>query len=248
MNDVTISAVPFTRRTARELVDGTLAVTIHIEPMWRRSFMDLFPDIDMAGAMTPLTNEAAVQAHQDKCVPEKPPAPYGKEAQALWQAGFFYNKHVWKALGTDKEYLAWVIKLQPSCISGEYSEYHEDGSKYCIPCHVRRAGESGTAYQGEYAAVPMTNEEHKTQSEFGEAPCLHNHGILYQATVEAAMEWFDKKRMQYVSHWASERLKEVLGHDHLNEISPEEIRLWAEENNLTQYLPRLIKEYGQAYD
>lgn len=47
-------AIPFTRRTYKELVDGTLRVQIDIEPRHKADFQRLFPEVDMPGAMTPL--------------------------------------------------------------------------------------------------------------------------------------------------------------------------------------------------
>jgi hypothetical protein len=47
-------AVSGTRRTIKELVDGTLRVQIDIDREHRRDFLRLFPDIDMPIALAPL--------------------------------------------------------------------------------------------------------------------------------------------------------------------------------------------------
>ncbi len=48
------SAISGTRRTVRELVDGTLRVVIDVEPMHKAQFLKLFPEVDMPVAMVAL--------------------------------------------------------------------------------------------------------------------------------------------------------------------------------------------------
>lgn len=57
-----ITAVSGVRRQVRELVDGTLELKVHIDPRYRRAFLDLFPDIDMPIAIAPITPAAANSA------------------------------------------------------------------------------------------------------------------------------------------------------------------------------------------
>lgn len=52
MND--FSAIEGVRRQFKQLADGTLAVTIHIEPYRIEAFLSLFPEIDMPVALAPL--------------------------------------------------------------------------------------------------------------------------------------------------------------------------------------------------
>lgn len=51
------SAISFTRRAYREMADGTLRVQCDIDPQFKEAFLQLFPEIDMKGAMTPLVPE-----------------------------------------------------------------------------------------------------------------------------------------------------------------------------------------------
>jgi hypothetical protein len=77
------SAVSGTRRQMRELVDGTIEVKIHIDPMFRDAFLTLFPHIDMGVALAPLANGPAPQPEPASiCATEtQKPAPVspGKE-------------------------------------------------------------------------------------------------------------------------------------------------------------------------
>ena len=49
-----MGAVSGTRRTMKELVDGTIRVQIDIDPLQRAEFLRLFPSIDMPVALAPL--------------------------------------------------------------------------------------------------------------------------------------------------------------------------------------------------
>lgn len=91
-----------------------------------------------------------------------------------------------KAKGTDAEYQAWV-RLWPSCLSGAYSEVVHGIGK-CEFAHVRRAGESGTAYKGEYSGLPLTHEEHAMQHQKGES-------------VFCAPAWWDNQASKYLMMW-----------------------------------------------
>jgi hypothetical protein len=91
-----------------------------------------------------------------------------------------------RAKGTDKQFRAF-IQRQPSCISGRFSEY-VNGEGRCVAAHVRRAGESGTGHKGEFACVPLTNDEHLEQHQRGESAL-------------ASKEWFDRQRIKYLKMW-----------------------------------------------
>jgi hypothetical protein len=61
-----VDAVRGTRRTFRELVDGTLRVIIDIDPPHRADFLALFPSVDMPCALASLLPE-----HQQRKEPER---------------------------------------------------------------------------------------------------------------------------------------------------------------------------------
>lgn len=93
--------------------------------------------------------------------------------------------------GTDKQFREWVQR-QPSCLSGRFSEYLEDGTGRCIAAHVRRARDSGTAFKAEYSCVPLTHAEHLLQHQHGESALMPK-------------EWWDRKRLEYLQHWIMSR-------------------------------------------
>ncbi len=171
------------------------------------------------------TAEAAQQSAQEQTAAA---VDYGQEAKALRVSGFFRAPDVWAAIGTDAEFRAFIQRL-PSAVSGEWSEWMEGtGEGRCVAAHVRRAGEAGTAYKPPYACIPLTDAEHKRQ---------HQHG---ESSIEP-VEWWDKKRMEYVVMWGWKTLKGILGYQHWSEVPPVALREWAEKRDLAQYLPHLYQ-------
>lgn len=151
----------------------------------------------------------------------------GHYIAALYKSGFWFNPKVLAALGSDAEYVAW-IQRQPSCISGEFSEY-VNGEGRCVAAHVRRAVDSGTAYKAPYATVPLRqNEEHQIQHDKGESKF-------------GGKEFFDKKLAEYKAEWAHIQLRKKLNVEHLRYASIEQIREWAIKADVYAALPLVFK-------
>lgn len=151
----------------------------------------------------------------------------GHYIAALYKSGFWYNQKVLAALGSDAEYVAW-IQRQPSCVSGEFSEY-VNGEGRCVAAHVRRASDSGTAYKAPYATVPLRqNEEHQIQHDKGESKF-------------GGKEFFDKKLAEYKAEWAHIQLRKKLNVEHLRFASIEQIREWAIKADVYAALPLVFK-------
>lgn len=89
--------------------------------------------------------------------------------------------------GTDKQFRRWVNE-QPSCISGQFSEWH-DGIGYCEAAHVRLVKwGAGMGKKNEYACVPLTRSEHREQ---------HQRGYEYFAP----MDWWEEQSLKYLRLW-----------------------------------------------
>jgi hypothetical protein len=112
---------------------------------------------------------------------------------------------------TDTAYRAW-IQTQKSCITGNFSEYLEDGRKLCVAAHVRRAGTSGTGFKASFSCVPLTQTEHTYQHNHGELACLMKFSrdpqlictLKNASPFEAeriASEWFDTQVEKYRAMW-----------------------------------------------
>lgn len=92
---------------------------------------------------------------------------------------------------SDRKYLEW-IRRQPSCVSGQFSEY-VNGEGRCVAAHVRRAANSGVAYKPRYSCVPLTDAEHRLQHQKGESALGTKEFFDAQAAKYRAL-WFDEAR------------------------------------------------------
>lgn len=63
------TAISATRRQYKEMADGTLRVQIDVDPMFKRAFLELFPQIDMPVALAPL--EPTFEQKEPDPEPEK---------------------------------------------------------------------------------------------------------------------------------------------------------------------------------
>lgn len=214
-----MSALEATRRSYQELADGTLRVKIDVEPADKALFLRMFPDPGAPMAIAAL-----------KGLPDRPAAPtvhYGAEAKLLRLSGFCRAPAVWRAAGTDDAFRAW-IQRKPSWHSGKFSEYVE-GEGRCIAAHVRRVADgAGTGHKPDYACVPLTDAEHKTQ---------HAHG---ETALAPQAEW-DKARIQYVEDWCWDAIKTALGKASMADVPPAELLAWAQKRDVANYLPECYR-------
>jgi hypothetical protein len=113
---------------------------------------------------------------------------------------------------TDAAFRAW-IQTRPSCLTGDFSEYLEDGRRLCVAAHIRRAGYSGTAHKAPFSCVPLRQDQHLYQHQYGELACLAKFAKdpqLRRALTEAeeperfAKEWFDAQKARYYARWLEE--------------------------------------------
>lgn len=207
---------------AQTMADGSLRITIDLMPNDAVGAFTAFGSPGSPVAVARIQGEVALNETRPK--PRK--GPYGKFAKSLVASGFFKSPDVWKGIGTDKAFLAWV-RQQKSALSGVYGEYIDDVG-FCVPAHVRRVDlGSGTAIKPEYAAIPLTDKEHKR---------AHQHGD----SEIGDEDWWRRMRIKYVEKWAYEALKHQMGYDSYTDMPPSRLLEWAEARELTQYLPFAI--------
>ena len=174
---------------ARTMADGTLRVQIDISPADAIGAFSAFGAPGSPVALARIQNEAALDADREKV--EK---PWGAEAQALYKSSFFRTPDVWKAIGTDEEYLDWV-RQQPSAKSGAKHYDPDTGKSGCVAAHVRRVEHgSGTAIKPPFSAIPLTWHEHQESHQRGDS-IIGNEA------------WWEKMRIKYVHLWCWETAK-----------------------------------------
>jgi hypothetical protein len=92
-----MDAISGTRRTAKQLVDGTWAVTVHIDPSCSSDFLRLFPNVDMPVALAPLTLD--FEQKQEKGGPLAKLAGQWCSDAGFWK--FLATKHNWQCGSSD---------------------------------------------------------------------------------------------------------------------------------------------------
>lgn len=208
------------------MADGSLRVQVDIRPEDAQKAFKLFGTPGSAVALARLEDDVAVE-HERPGKPKK--GPFGEFAQALVRSGFFRAPKIWENIGTDEEFLEWVRK-QKSAYSGKHDFDPLEGMEYCVAAHVRHVEHgSGTAIKPPYSAIPLTDYEHRE---------AHQHGDSKLGD----REWWDKKRIKYVSQWAYETLKEKMGYDSYTEMAPHRLVAWAKQRELDGMLPIIFHQ------
>jgi hypothetical protein len=212
------SAVTGTRKQIKEMADGTVRVAIDIDPEFKKTFMTEFGEID-----TKVVIALMVPEHR-MIQQESQQSNDGKFYQTLHKVGFFIVPAVCQAVGTDDQFLDWMRK-HPRSATGKLAG-GESGP--IVPAHVRRvANGSGTGVKPPFSAIPLTDQEHRLQHQKGES-AVHTDG----------KEWFDKKRVQYLTEWVKSRLYEHFNIESLTELPAADFIAWAKFNNLMNYIPQ----------
>ena len=215
--------------SSRTMVDGTLRISIDIEPNDAKAAFAHFGTPTTLVAIVRMKAGEAPEQQQQKEMP-KTAGPWGDHARTLKLSSFFRTPAVWEAVGTDDQYLEWV-KRQPSAKSGEFSEFHDDGNAYCVPAHVRRVAHgSGTGIKPPYSAIPLTNKEHQLTHTQGDS-AIGNEA------------WWQERRIKYVELWCWETLKAHFGEDSWTKIHPAWLIDWAQTNNLISHVPLQIRNW-----
>jgi len=184
---------------------------------------------------------------------KKEKGEWGHEVRDLHQSGFFKNPKLWKIIGTDQQYQEFTRKRR-CIVTGGFDWDGEKGVERTEFAHVRRAGDSGTAYKPEFSGVPLVSEIHRLQHNGGETAAydkyLVRRGIDSGGVVTEtnAREWFEKKALENVEKWAHERLLiklnewiETFGQskvDSLTKIEPHYLLSWAATKNIINNLPK----------
>lgn len=200
----------------RTMADGTIRVTLELSPgQDRAAALAIASDVGATVAVARLHDHAAMEATRPKDSVDSALGRYGEQAKLLKLSGFFRTPAVWKACGTDDEFLAW-IRQQPCSVTG---------ARPAEAAHVRRVADgAGTAIKPEYSAIPLCREMHQRQHQEGES-------------VLGGPEAVDRKRIRHVEQWAWDACKAQLGYESMADVPPGELRSWAAKRGLMHCLP-----------
>lgn len=212
MTDAAILRGSFVRM--QTMADGTPRLIIDLPQTTLRQLSELELDPGAPIAIARLTQESSLQQSQKAAQ-----AIYGAEAKALRLSSFFRTPDVWRAIGTDAEFLAW-LRLQKCCAPKGY----QCGGDV-VAAHVRRVSEgAGTGIKPPYCAVSLCDAHHRI---------AHQHGD----SALGDREWWDMERVNHVQSWAWESLKTQLKYEHWNQVPPHVLIEWAMQHGVQSLLP-----------
>jgi hypothetical protein len=212
------SAIIGAMTLAKRFKDGTFRFQIDVSGEHEELIGSLFMGVDMPVAIARLTLEAAQQTAQQQAQ-----ALYGEEAKALRLSAFFRTPDVWRAIGSDEEFLAWLRRQL--CAAPDQSGCGGD----VVAAHVRRVSEgAGVGIKPPYCAIALCHAHHCDAHQFGDSRL-------------GTREWWGRQRIEHVQQWAWESLKQQLGYAHWNQVNPRVLRDWAEQHGIELLLPNLYR-------
>jgi len=162
MNQNEAIAVSGTRRSMKELVDGTIRVQIDIDPMYRELFFRLFGQIDMPVAIAPMVINSPIQSplHEELRESEK---TLNYLAQSMHKDGYFRNPKLWAAMEEKGIYSQQMhkeyVQSLPCCgiKFARHIECHGD----VVMHHVKTSANSGVGIKPlHWYGVPLCATGH----------------------------------------------------------------------------------------
>jgi hypothetical protein len=171
-----------------------------------------------------------VTATEPAAPEKKQKGPFSENAKRLRLSSFFRTPTVWRAIGTDEEFLEWVRACKSGCVAKRTSEATGECSGEVVAAHVRRVADgAGVGVKPKYAAVPLCARHHALQHAQGESAV-------------APKEQWDKWRIETVAEWAWQTLKASFGYDSWANVPPERLALWCKEHLLEREYDRTMAE------
>jgi len=179
-----------------------------------------------------------------KAKAKKEKGEFGHEVRDLHQSGFFKNPKLWEIIGTDQQYQEFTRKRR-CIVTGGFDWDGKKGVERTEFAHVRRAGDSGTAFKPKFSGIPLVHEIHRLQHNGGETAAydkyLVRRGIDSGGVVTetAAREWFEKKAVK-LNKWLTSFDEPAV--DSLTKIHPRVLRGWAHSVQIQNFLPKCYKD------
>ena len=210
-----IAAIAGQLMSYRTLADGGLRITVDLPTTESEHFHALFKEVHCQVAVAPLRAvDLAVQQPQD----------YGQYAKALRLSVFFGIPEVWKATGSDEQFLEFVRTQKCIARSG-------------VPCdgpiqaaHVWRLKDGfGKGVKGPYAAVPLCAAHHGAQHNGGEG-AIGGRAYMEQMAQECRIRWI----------WSE--IKDDIGVASMRDAEPTKVFAWCQKKNIERHLPAAFKD------
>lgn len=191
------------------MADGTLRIVIDLREDESVNFHRIFPTVNCAVAIARLGTPDG-----------KPVGQWGDKAKILRASKFTTHPEVWRACGTDAQFLAWVRTQK--CVARSDLP-HSDVSH---AAHVWRLEFGfGKGLKGEYAAVKMCSTHHQQQHSQGE-------------TAVGGRAYLEGKLHDTRTEWVWHAIKRDLRVESMRDADPADVYEWARERGVEGFLPR----------
>lgn len=210
-----VAAISGMLMSYRTLADGGLRITIDLPTTESSHFHQLFAEVHCQVAVARM-NAAELS--------EQVPQDYGNYAKALRLSVFFGTPEVWRATGSDEQFLAFV-RTQKCC------------ARSGVPCdgpiqaaHVWRQRDGfGKGIKGPYAAVPLCAGHHRLQHNQGEN-AIGGRAYMEESAHKARIAWI----------WAE--IKDDIGVASMRDAEPAKVYAWCQKRGIERHLPAAFKE------
>jgi hypothetical protein len=177
------------------------------------------PDGQAPPIVPRLTSLASTVPKPEPGDPLYQPHSRGEYARELRLSGFFNHPEVWRAAGTDTQFLKWLRGQK--CVARAGTPCEGD----VVPAHVWRLSYGfGKGEKGPYAAVPMCHKHHSRQHALGE-------GAI------GGREYMERARDEALKSWVWERIREAVGVRSMAAAEPRQVLVWAQKHGVAQFLP-----------
>ncbi len=200
----------------RTLADGALRITVDLPETETQHFHSLFPAVHCEVAIAPM-RPVQMANSQTKGL-------YGEQARELRLSAFFGYIDVWRAVGSDDQFLAYVRTQKCIARSGKPC----DGPIQAA--HVWRLKDDfGKGRKGPYAAVPL---------------CAFHHRLHHQESEDAigGRAYMEEKRYSTVVAWCWATIKKDINVESMADAPPAWVLAWCQERGIEKYLPAVYKE------
>lgn len=210
-------AIAFEARRCDHIVenDGTVSLTIKIDPIDSRAFLAASPDAGGTLFVAPGVRDLGPMQPLSLAV------DYRLPAIALRDSGFFGYGDTWSATGSDDDFRDWIRNQK--CWLRQLPDHVCAGD--VVAAHVRRISRgAGVAIKPEYSALPLCDHAHTDQHNYGES------AIGGKARIDLAS-------IRYVRRWCAVTVLAALGYKSWCHVPPRKLSDWARSKGVFDLLP-----------
>lgn len=214
-------AVCGTRRAFKEMSDGTIRVSVDIDPDFRDAFLKLFTQIDMRVAIAPLLPEHEVAARQTKAATAASPQERSF-AHRLHAIGYFRDPKLWRAM---HDYDIYTLQEHKRFIEGQ-------------PCVIPACVHNGDVVLHHVAMANLPAAGRRLQPEapnkvphwYGVPACHAGHNFVHskECTLDGK-HWLLEKAIAFTAEQCKQQIKDYLGVTSFTDVTREMLQAFEDD-------------------